>query len=105
MTSDGVPYSPGFTANVPGFFGFKFNDGVNLSDFYYGWGSLTIDLLSPGQGFKITEAYYQSTPNTAIQVGDVPQAVPEPSSMALLAAGAAGVAAWRARRKQPSGDA
>ena len=47
----------------------------------------------------ITEAYYNTTPGAAISVGQVPQAVPEPSSMALLGLGAAGVAAWRARRK------
>jgi hypothetical protein len=39
------------------------------------------------------------TPGGAISVGAVPQAVPEPSSMALLGLGAAGVAAWRSRRK------
>ena len=106
LTIDGVNNAPGFTTGVPGFFGFRFKPDWNASDYYYGWGSLTIDLASPrGQGFKITEAYYQSTPNTAIQVGQAPNAVPEPSSLVLLAIGSTGVAAWRTRRKQPSGDA
>ena len=45
--------------------------------------------------FEITMAYYESVPGVAIKVG-----LPEPGSLALLALGAAGVAAWRARRTQ-----
>jgi hypothetical protein len=93
-----------FTTNVPGYFGFRFAFGSNANEYYYGWASMTIDLLAAGQGFKITEAFYQSTPNTAINVGQVAP-VPEPSSLALLAAGAAGVAAWRARKKRPVASA
>ena len=87
-----------FSNYVAGYFGFRFAFSNNPNDYYYGWGSLTIDYEGDGQGFKITEAFYQSTPNTAINVGAVP--VPEPSSMALLAAGAAGVTVWRARKKK-----
>jgi hypothetical protein len=86
-----------FTLGDPGQFGFKFISGEFT---HYGWGSLVIDGSPVGQGFQITEAYYQTTPGTPILVGQVPQAVPEPSSMALLAIGAAGVTAWRARRKK-----
>lgn len=93
-----------FTAGVPGYFGFRFAFENVSNQYYYGWASLTIDESAPGQRFRIGEAFYQSTPNTAITLGAVP--VPEPSSMALLAAGAAGVTAWRARRKkQPTSDA
>jgi hypothetical protein len=87
--------SSAFQFNTPGQFGFRF---TNASDTYYGWGSLTL-VPFVGQGFVITEAYYNTTPGGAISVGAVPQAVPEPSSMALLGLGAAGVAAWRSRRK------
>lgn len=94
---------PGFSTNQLGYFGFRFAFGNNADEYYYGWASLMVDLSALGQGFKIGEAFYQSTPNTAINVGAVP--VPEPSSMALLAAGAAGVTAWRARRKkQPAAE-
>lgn len=94
---------PGFLTNQPNYFGFRFAFGSNANDYYYGWASLTIDFSAEGQGYKITEAFYQTTPNTAINVGAVP--VPEPSSMALLAAGAAGVTAWRARKKkQPAAE-
>jgi hypothetical protein len=89
-----------FATNEPGYFGFRFAFGDDPDEYYYGWASMTVDLSAPGSGFKITEAFYQSTPNTPINVGQV-AAVPEPSSLALLAAGAAGVAAWRARKKPP----
>jgi hypothetical protein len=96
---------PGFLTSQPNYFGFRFAFGNNPNDYYYGWASLTIDFSAAGQGYKITEAFYQTTPNTAINVGAVPVPVPEPSSMALLAAGAAGATAWRARKKkQPAAE-
>jgi hypothetical protein len=61
---------------------------------------MVVDLTPVGQGFKITEAYYNTVAGAGINVGAVPVPVPEPSSIALLAVGAAGVTAWRARRKQ-----
>ena len=92
-----------FTAGVTGYFGFRFAFANAANQYYYGWASLTIDELAPGQGFRIGEAFYQTTPNQPITLGAVP--VPEPSSMALLAAGAAGVTAWRARKKkQPAAE-
>jgi len=92
----GTAAVPGnFSPGTSGQFGFRFTDAGNT---YYGWGSLLIDGQSSGQGFKITEAYYQSTPGTAIDVGAVP--VPEPTGIALLALGSAGVMAWRSRRRK-----
>jgi hypothetical protein len=84
-----------FTQDVSGQFGFQFYDG---GDVHYGWGSVVVDLTVQGQGFKITEAYYNTTSGLPIAVGAVP--VPEPSGAALLALGAAGVAAWKRRRGQ-----
>jgi hypothetical protein len=86
-----------FLEGQPGQFGFRF---VSNSNTYYGWGTLVIDYLAAGRGFQITEAYYNTVPDTGINVGAVPAPVPEPSSIALLAIGAAGVTAWRARRKR-----
>ncbi len=86
----------GFIVGTPGRFGFRF---TNAADTYYGWGSLTVDFDSPGQGILITEAYNNTTSGAGLSVGQVPAAVPEPSSMALLGLRAAGVAAWQARRK------
>lgn len=100
-----------FTDN-PGYFGFKFTDGVDLSTFYYGWGSLVVDFggspATPGQGFKIMQAYYQSVANTPILVGQVPGGSPVPelpantSALSLLAFGAAGLEALRKRKQQAS---
>ena len=86
--------SGNFSLGTSGQFGFRFTDTGNT---YYGWGSLLIDGQAIGQGFKITEAYYQSTPGTAIDVGAVP--VPEPTGIALLALGSVGVMAWRSCRR------
>ncbi len=83
-----------FSLGTSGQFGFRFTEASNT---YYGWGSLLIDGQAIGQGFKITEAYYQSTPGTAIDVGAVP--VPEPTGIALLALGSVGVMAWRSCRR------
>lgn len=96
ITSSQANIQTGFPTGS-GQFGFRFTNAANT---YYGWGSLVIDAAPAGQGFMITEAYYRSTPGAAIKVGEVPVAVPEPTGMALLGLGAAGVAAWRARRKE-----
>ena len=88
--------NPNWTVGEQGYFGFKFSKGGNT---HYGWGVMEIDQLNTtglpasGQGFVITNAYYETTPDT-------PVVVPEPSSIALLGMGAAGVAAWKARRKR-----
>lgn len=101
MTYQGVANKQAnFTTNTPGYFGFRFAFNNSPTNYYYGWGGLTIDLTAAGQGFKVTEAFYQSTPNTTINVGAVPAPVPEPSTMVLLAAGAAGVTAWRSRKRK-----
>jgi hypothetical protein len=54
-----------------GYFGFKFS---NASGVHYGWGQVNIHGASNGftvgQGFTITEAYYDDTPDASITVGD-----------------------------------
>jgi hypothetical protein len=71
----------GWAMGDTGYFGFKFS---NTSGVHYGWGQINIHGAtggySVGQGYTLTQAYYNSTPNASIQVGDTggsPSSVPE----------------------------
>ena len=86
----------GWKLHDTGYFGFKFTD--NTTGIHYGWGEMTISGTPAGQGFEITQAYYDSTPGQSITVG----AVPEPNSLALLALGALGAVGIALRRTQTS---
>jgi hypothetical protein len=87
----------GWSIGDVGFFGFKFTSGGNT---YYGWGEFDLPGGTPGSGFTITKAYYETTPGASITVGDTVGAIPEPSTCALALLAAGGVAAYRSRRKQ-----
>ena len=84
-----------------GFAGVKFLQGV---DTHYGWIRLQVN-IGPANAVTTTaiDWAYNDVAGQSITAGEgVPSAAPEPSttSMALLAAGSAGVLAWRKRRKQ-----
>jgi hypothetical protein len=69
----------GWALSDIGYFGFKFS---NTSGVHYGWGQINIHGAtggySIGQGFTFTEAYYNTTPDASITVGDTGAAsVPE----------------------------
>ena len=75
-------------------FAFDFRNAADETN--YGWG--TIEYNGVGNtAFTVTQLYYENEGNP-IFVGDV-GAVPEPSSTTLLALGAAGIGAYRRRRK------
>jgi hypothetical protein len=67
----------GWAIGNTGYFGFKFSNGSNV---HYGWGQMSITGTPVGQGYTLTEAYYNDTPDASIQVGDTggsPSSVPE----------------------------
>ena len=79
----------GFVAGQDGYIGFRFN---TPGGFEYGWATINIDPTK--QRVTIKDWVYNDTPNAPVHV-------PEPSTAALtlLGLGAAGVRAWRARKK------
>lgn len=66
--------------------------GVN----HYGW--ISVDIDNTAGTFTINEWAYNSVAGQGIYAGTL-TAVPEPSTLALLTAGAVGIAAMRRRRK------
>jgi hypothetical protein len=96
--AQGINYYGGFAANGPNgsvapgtfaFVGFRFNaaDGV-----HFGWVRLAVNAGL----IDFDSAAYETTPNTAILAG----AVPEPGTMALLALGAAGILGTVIKRRR-----
>ena len=77
-----------------GFIGFRFDDGA--SGFQYGWVRLTGLPDEPANSYRIEEYAYADA-GEAITVGQT-SAVPEPSSLGLLALGAVGVLASRRKK-------
>lgn len=95
ITSSGAVVAAGWSIGDTDFFGFKF---TNASGTHYGWGELNITGSPTGAGYSILRAFYEDQADTAIQVGATASA-PAPSSLALLALGAAGAPLLRRRRR------
>jgi hypothetical protein len=72
----------------------------NLADgTHYGWAQVSANVDADSATFTLIDWAYQDVPNAEIKAGEG-AVVPEPSALALLALGAAGVAAVRRFRKQ-----
>lgn len=93
--NDGLQYGPygylsaNFT-NDRGFVGLQFAFGGNT---HYGWAEITH--LGSGNGTTLHAFGFNDAPGAP---SVIPSAIPEPNSMALLAAGAAGAVAFRRRK-------
>jgi len=86
------PYwTPNSTSNLVGF---RFDNEVN-SQVHYGWARISLSADYASQPMSIVAYAYESTPNTAIAAG----AVPEPGTLALVGLGAL-VVVGRALRRQ-----
>ena len=89
----GIARAYGPFAGLDGYLGIRFYIG---SDLHYGWIRLNLNNGYPAQaiGF-ITEWAYNSVPNAPLAAG----VVPEPSTLALVALGAACI--WKFRTTAP----
>jgi hypothetical protein len=89
----------GFADGVTGYSGFVFRISGRS---HYGWVEWTHTLATgPGGGLLHVHNWaFEDTPGTPIHIADTGDTgvVPEPGSLALLAAGAGGLLAWRRRR-------
>jgi len=99
-----IGYDFNFNFNVgDNYIGFRFLSGSNM---LYGWADINFDTTNGIVTIK--EWAYNDTADTPIHIADTgAQQVPEPSTPALtlLGLGAAGLRAWRARKKARAEEA
>jgi hypothetical protein len=89
-------WNPGKTGTIDGF------AGINFASNNFGWLQLKLTTVSNyTNSLTLVDWAYQSVPGASIHVGDTGSttpSVPEPSTLGLMALGAAGIAVLRRRR-------
>lgn len=101
FTSSNVRHVLGWAANATGLADFRFSTANHTTD--YGWIRLSYTLGTNGLANSITATDWAYDPTGApVAAGEGASSTPEPSAkaLAILAAGAAGVAALRRRRHE-----
>jgi PEP-CTERM motif len=96
LFNTGTASGSALTTGAPVLFGFRFRNENNIADttddtVHFGWARVTLSAGVPG---TLIDYAFESTPLAGIQAG----VVPEPSSVALMMGGLAGLLAWRRRR-------
>jgi hypothetical protein len=80
---------------TPKYLGLQFDMSGNP---HFGWAQVGVNVNSTDSSFTVVDWAYENQASTAIAAGDS-GAVPEPTSFALFAMGAAGLLAWRRRNQ------
>jgi|GEM_PF-1057535 len=91
MTSNGVGLN-GWPVPGTGYVGLKFVDGTAVN---YGWAEVTLNAKGPSQTLTVDRFGVEMTPGVGITAG----AIPEPSTLVFLLAGATGLYYIRNRKK------